>query len=329
MQLKRRLTVAGLLVVCTTIGGTAYAQSVQSTEWPTRAVRWIVPFGAGGTADAAARHITQKLSERWGQSIIIENRPGGNTSIAASEAARSAPDGYTLFQPMNSTFTVNPFVFNKLPYDPGRDFTPIGMLVSVPLIVVANDSMPAKTIEEYIELVKKSPDSVTLGTGDIGVQLNAERFLRAADIKARIVPYKSGADVMRGLLSSEIQSGLDGVPAYPPYIKSGKLRPLATNSPTRISALPDVPTLKEVGLENSGGPLWHGLVAPTGVSPAIQKKISDDLKVVLAMPDLRAKIQELGLEPNWLSQQAFVEQIKDETAQMEPVIKELGIKLSN
>lgn len=328
MQSKRRLACTGLLVLCGAMTGAVQAQSVQQSAWPTRAVRWIVPFGAGGTADAAARHITQKLAQRWGQAIIIENRPGGNTAIAASEAARSAPDGYTLFQPMNSTFTVNPFVFNKLPYDP-RAFTPIGMLVSVPLIIVANDSMPAQTIEEYIALAKKTPDSVTLGAGDIGVQLNAERFLRAANIKARIVPYKSGADVMRGLLSSEIQTGLDGVPAYPPYIKSGKLRVLATNSPTRISVLPDVPTLKEIGLENSGGPLWHGLVAPAGVSPEIQQKISADLKAVLAMPDLRARIQELGLEPNWLSPNEFVAQIDRETAQMEPVIKELGIKLSN
>lgn len=326
MQSRRRLVVAGVFALCAANIGAAHAQE---DAWPTRAVRWIVPFGAGGTADAAARHIAKKLTERWGQQVIIENRPGGNTAIAASEAARAAPDGYTLFQPMNSTFTVNPFVFAKLPYDPKRDFTPISMLVSVPLIIVVNDSMPAKTLAEYVSIAKQKPDSVTMGGGDVGVQLNAERFLRSADLKVRYVPYKTGADVMRGLLSSEIQSGLDGVPAYPPYIKSGKLRPLATNSPTRITTLPDVPTLTELGFKDAGGPLWHGLVAPAGLSSALQQKISADVKAVLAMPDLRARIQELGLEPNWLSKADFVAQIDRETAQMEPVIKELGIKLSN
>ncbi|MBO9353241.1 tripartite tricarboxylate transporter substrate binding protein [Bordetella petrii] len=296
--------------------------------WPTRAVRWIVPFGAGGTADAAARHITQKLSERWGQQIVIDNRPGANTAIAAAEAARAKPDGYTLFQPMNSTLTVNPYAFSKLPYDPLRDFTPIGVMASVPLIVVANDTLPARTLQEFVAQARQQPGRLTLGGGDVGVQLAAERFLRDAGIDVQYVPYKTGADVMRGLLSSEIQAGLDGVPAYPPFLKSGKLRALATNSGQRIPTLPDVPTMSELGFKNSSAPMWHALMAPAGLPKAIQEKIAADLQAVLAMPDLRARMAELGLEATWIGTDDFVKLIASESAQMAPLVKELGIKLN-
>ncbi|MCD0501763.1 Bug family tripartite tricarboxylate transporter substrate binding protein [Bordetella petrii] len=297
-------------------------------SWPSRPVRWIVPFGAGGTADAAARHITQKLSERWGQQIIIDNRPGANTAIAAAEAARAKPDGYTLFQPMNSTLTVNPYAFSKLPYDPVRDFTPIGVIASVPLIIVANDSLPAATLKDFVAQARKNPGQLTLGGGDVGVQLAAERFLRDADIDVQYVPYKTGADVMRGLLSREIQTGLDGVPAYPSFLKSGKLRALATNSPRRIASLPDVPTLGELGFKSSEAPLWHALVAPAGLPVQIQKKIASDLQAVLAMPDLKARMGELGLDPTWVGTDDFVALIARESAQMRPLVKALGIKLN-
>jgi tripartite-type tricarboxylate transporter receptor subunit TctC len=303
----------------------AHAQT--AANYPNRPVRWIVPFAAGGTADAAARHIAQKLTEKWGQQVLVDNKPGANTVIAAVEATRAAPDGYTLFQPINSTLTVNPYAFSKLPYDPLKDFTPIAVMAWVPLIIVANDTMPAKSLEEYVSMAKKSPDSITIGGGVVGVQLAAERFLRDAGVKVRYVPYKSGADVTKGLLSGEIQSGLDGVPAYPPLFKAGKLRPLATNSLKRISALPDVPTLTELGFKNSEAPMWHGLMGPAGLPADIQKKIATDLQAVLAMPDLRERMAGLGLEANWVGSDDFVKLIKTESANLGPLVKDLGIKL--
>lgn len=323
MRTSARLAVLGLIAL------TCGATQAQSTDWPTRSVRWIVPFGAGGTADAAGRHIAQKLSERWGQQVVVENRPGANTTIAASEVARSAPDGYTLFQPLSSTLTINPFVFSNLSYDPLKDFTPIGLMALAPMMIVANDTLPAKNLAEYVELAKRSPDNVTLGGGDISMQLIAGQFIKSADIQLRYVPYKSGPDVLRGLLSGEIQTGLDGYPAYPSFFKSGKLRPLGVASPMRLAALPDVPTLSEAGFKNSGAPVWHGVVAPAGLPPAIQQKISADLKAVLEMPDLKARLQERGLEPAWLSKEDFVALIERDTQTMGPLIKELGIKVTN
>ncbi|MGC3987386.1 MAG: tripartite tricarboxylate transporter substrate binding protein [Pseudorhodoferax sp.] len=310
-----------------TLAGLCLLPATAQQPWPTRPVRWVVPFAAGGTADATARHIAQKLSERWGQAVMVDNKPGAHTAIAAADVARAAPDGYTLFQPINSTLTVNPHAFGKLPYNPRRDFTPIAVIASVPLIFVANDTLPAKSMPELIALARKNPDSVTMGGGVVGVQLAAERFLRDAGIQARYVPYKSGADVTKGLLSGEIQSGLDGVPAYPPLFKSGKLRPLATNSPHRIASLPDVPTLAELGLKNSNSPMWHGLMGPAGLPPEIQRKISADLKEVLAMPDLRERMEGLGLEPAWSSAEDFVKLVGTESATLAPLIKDLNIKL--
>lgn len=323
MRLAVRLAILGL---CALTWGAAHAQQ---PEWPTRSVRWIVPFGAGGTADAAARHIALKLSERWGQQVVVENKPGANTTIAASEVARATPDGYTLFQPLSSTLTINPFVFEKLSYDPLKDFTPIGLMAFAPMMIVANDTLPANTLAEYVALAKQSPNDVTLGGGDISMQLIAGQFIKSADIKLQYVPYKSGPDVLRGLLSGEIQTGLDGFPAYPPFFKSGKLRPLGVASPVRLAALPDVPTLSEAGFKNSGSPVWHGVMAPAGLPTALQEKISADLKAVLDLPDLKARLQERGLEPAWLSKDDFVALIQRDTETMGPLIKELGIKVTN
>jgi tripartite-type tricarboxylate transporter receptor subunit TctC len=303
------------------------AAHAQQPSWPTRPVRWIVPFAPGGTADATARHIAQKLTERWGQQVMVDNRPGANTIVAAVEAARAAPDGYTLFQPINSTLTVNQFAVTKLPYDALHDFTPIAVIASVPLIFVANDTLPARSMNEFIALAKKTPDTLTLGGGVVGVQLAAARLMRDAGIDLRYVAYKSGADVTKGLLTGEIQSGLDGVPAYPPLLKSGKLKALATNSPRRLSSLPDVPTLSELGLKNSEAPIWHAVLAPAKLPPAIQKKIADDLKAVLAMPELREKMETLGLEANWVGPEGLVSLIKSESANMAPLVKDLGIRM--
>ncbi|QRF62609.1 tripartite tricarboxylate transporter substrate binding protein [Variovorax paradoxus] len=318
---------AGLIGLGLLLSALVAGAQTSAPNWPTRPIRWIVPFAAGGTADATARHIAQKLTERWGQQVMVDNKPGANTIIAAVEAARAAPDGYTLFQPINSTLTVNQFAVTRLPYDALKDFTPIAVIASVPLIFVANDTMPAHTMQEFIALAKKSPEAFTMGGGVVGVQLAAERFMRDAGVKTRYVAYKSGADVTKGLLSGEIHSGLDGVPAYPPLFKAGKLRPLATNSARRIASLPDVPTLGELGLKNSEAPMWHALMGPAGLPAPIRQKISDDLKEVLAMPDLRDKMGALGLEANWIGADDFVKLIKSESANMGPLVKDLGIRM--
>lgn len=305
----------------------SFPAASQTASWPTKPVRWIVPFAPGGPGDVTARMVAQKLSDLWGQQVFVDNKPGANTVIGSVEAAKAVPDGYTLYQPMNSTLTINQFAMARMPYDPVRDYTHIGVMATVPLLVVANDTLPAKTIPELIALAKAKPGTVTVGGGNVGQQLAVERFARDAGVKLTYVPYKSGADVTKALLSGEIQAGFDGVPAYPQFLKSGRLRALATNSPKRISLLPDVPALSEFGLNNSEAPLWHALVAPAGLSPAIRDKIAKDVQAVLVMPDIKERMAGLGLEPSWMDAEAFVKLIQAESASMGPLVKDLGIRM--
>lgn len=303
------------------------AAQAQQAAWPTKSVRWIVPFGAGGAADAVARTLAQKLSEKWGQPVLVDNRPGANTVIGASEGMRAAPDGYTLFQAINSTLTLNPFTFSKLPYDPIRDFTQIALIAGVPMVFVSNDTLPAKSIPELIALAKTRPGIITVGGGSVSIQLALERFSRDAGVKFTYVPYKSGIDVTKGMLSGEIQVAIDGAVAYLPHAKTGKVRILATNSPQRAGSLPDIPALAEFGLRNSEAGLWHGLMAPMGLPKNIKQKIEADLRVVLALPDVKERMTSLGLEPMWGTSEQFIKLIETESAAMGPLAKELGLKM--
>jgi tripartite-type tricarboxylate transporter receptor subunit TctC len=326
MNSKFRLfAVAALAAGAAFCAVSAHAQS--ATTWPTKPIRYIVPFAPGGPGDVTGRMVAQKLSEMWGQQVVVDNKAGGNTVIGAVEAARAAPDGYTLFQPMNSTLTINQFAMSKMPYDSVRDYTHIGVIAAVPLLVMANDTLPAKNIKELIAYAKANPGKVTVGGGNIGQQLAVERFVRDSGAKVTYVPYKSGADVTKALLSGEIQVGFDGVPAYPAFIKSGRLRALATNSPKRIALLPDVPSLTESGLQHSEAPIWHALVAPAGLAPEIRAKIARDVQAVLAMPDIKERMGSLGLEPSWMNADGFVNLIRTESATNGPIVKDLGIKM--
>lgn len=297
--------------------------------WPNKPVRWIVPFAAGGPGDVIARKLAQKLGDRWGQTVTVYNKPGANTAIGAAEAAQSAPDGYTLFQPVNSTLTLNPFTFAKLPYDPVRDFTPIALLAGVPLVLAVNaETTPAKSIPELLALARARPGTLTIGGGNISIQLAVERLSRDAGVKFSYVPYKGGAnDVTRAILSGEIQATIAGPGPFMPFVKTGKLRILATNHTQRWALLPDIPSLAEFGLRNSDVGLWHALVAPAGLPKTIKDKIEADLRVVLAMPDIRDRLSNLGIEPMWGSAEQFVKLIESESAAMGPLARELGVKM--
>lgn len=301
--------------------------SVAESKWPARPVRVVVPVAAGGPADAVARAVGQKLSELWGEAVIIDNKPGANTAIGASEVARAAPDGYTLLQAVNSTLTINPFTFTKLPYNVKRDFTPVSLVATVPIVLFANEKFPAKTFPEFLSLVRANPGKYTVGGGTVGLQLAVERLSRDAKIQLTYVPYKSGADVTRGLAGGEIDLAMDGIPANLPFVKQGKMRALVVSDAQRVSVLPDVPTLPELGLRNSDAPLWHAIVAPAGLPKDIQRKIQEDLRVVLAMPDIRQRFRDLGLEAVSTTPEALDTMITSESAKLGPLIKELGLKM--
>lgn len=316
-----------LAAAASALTGTA-ARAQQDLPWPVRPVRWIVPWGAGGAADVIARTIGQKLTERWGHQVNVDNKPGGNTIVAAVEAARAAPDGHTLFMPFSSTMTSNPFMYSKLPYDPLRDFTPITLVAGLPLIFLAGNGAPASTLPDLIALARKSPDTITIGTA-AGSQLQCEQWMRDWGVKFRFIMYKSGVETTNALLSDQIHLGIDAIPGNLQHIRAGKMKALAVNTAKRMPMVAEVPTLRELNLKNSAPAVWHGLVAPANLPAALQRRIYTDVQAVLAMPDVQEKLQnQLGAEivPG-IGPQDLVAKVRTEMAVVGPLVKELGLKV--
>ncbi len=322
-KMSRRL--ACMLAASLVAGSMLMEDAAAQSDWPTRTVRLVVPFAPGGASDAVARTIASKLAEKWGQAVVIDNKPGANTAIGAMDVVRAAPDGYTLFQAINSTLTVNPFTFSKLAYDPIEDFTPISTVATIPIVFVANESISAKSVPELVAQARVKPASLSIGHGTVGLRLAAERFGRDANMKLTYVPYKSGVDVTKGLLSGEINLAVDAVAANLPHIRNGKLRAIATNHSSRLSALPDVPTLAEVGYRNSEAGMWLAFMAPAGLPVPLRDRISGDIKQVLQLEDVQARFRDLGVEPGWQPGDEVTGRIRTESAAFGPLIKELGL----
>src|SRR5438477_2812202 len=253
------------MMVAMLLGRGAYAQS-----WPQKPVRFIVPFPPGGATDISARLLGEKLTQVWGQTVVIENRGGAGGGVGAAEAARAAPDGYTLFFPSGSVMTANQHVYAKLNYDPERDFVPVTNVVSGPQVLVVPASSSYKTVKDLIDAARKDPDKLTFGHAGIGTQthLAAESFLYQAKIDGVSVPYKGEAPALSGLIGGEINFALTNLAAAMPHIGGGRLRALGVTSPEEAPQLPGVPPIAKTlpGFENAGR---FGIVPPAGTPKAI------------------------------------------------------------
>ena len=301
----------------------------QTQSWPTRSVRWIVPFAAGGTSDGISRLLADRLSEKWGQAVVVDNRPGGFTVVSAVEAKNAPPDGYTLYLTFNGTMTMNPFAMSSLPYDPQRDFTPIAVFVDIPVMFITNNTIPVKTMRDFVDYVKKNPDKVSIGYAGPANQIVIGQIANELGLKFVVVPYKSGVDVTRALLSGEINAAVDAATTYPQHFKDGKLRGLAITGKKRLASVPDVPTLTEVGVTKFAEiPQWTGLSAPAGLPTPIRNKIVADLKEVTARQDVQQRMTELGLVPTWVGPEDMAKLIPVEMKLMGPIVKEMGINLN-
>ena len=298
----------------------AYAQS-----WPLRTVRLVIPFGAGGTADITARTIAQKLSEKWGQQVVVENKPGGDTVIAAAEVQRAAPDGYTLLLAINSTLTLTPHTM-KVTYDPVNDFVIIGQTTVVPMLVLVNESTPAQSISELISLARTKPGELNAGGPATVTHLLLEQFAREAKIKFTWVPYKSGPDTTKALLGGEIQVGVDGVINNLPFIQSGKLKALAVSTSTRLKTLPQVPTLLEQGIRDQRISLSHVMLAPRGLPKLIVDKLKSDLQAVLGSADVNEKLTNVGIQAAWIDGDNLAKSFPAESEVTGALVRELGLK---
>jgi tripartite-type tricarboxylate transporter receptor subunit TctC len=290
-------------------------------------VHIIVPYPAGGVADLLPRTVGQKLSEKWGQPVIVENKPGASGNIGMELGARSAPDGYTIVLAPTGNLTVNPFLF-KLPFDVAKDFTPITVLATSPNVLVVHPSVPAKNFRELIAYAKANPGKLNFsspGEGS-GAHLAGELLNIEAGIQATHIPYKGMAPAVTDLLGGQVQMMFAGISTVLPHIKSGKLLPIAIATSQRSPQLPEVPTVAESGLPGFDVTSWYGLVVPAGTRPEIVQKLYRDIAEALRGEDVRGKLAALGLDPMGNSPEAFERMIGAESRKWSEIVRKANIK---
>jgi len=300
--------------------------SAWALDYPAKPVRIIVPFAPGGATDIVTRLVAQKLTETWGQSVIVENRAGAGGNIGGEAAARSTPDGYTLFMTSGSIVTANQYIYKKMSFDPAKDLLPITNVASGPQVIVVNPSFPAKTLKEFMAMARAKPGSLNYGHAGIGTQthLAAENFLYAAQLDVTSIPYKGEGPAMTDLVANQINMVTANIAGAMGHITQGKLRALAVTGRQRSPQLPDVPAAAESlpGFENVG---WFGLMAPAGTPKEIVDKVQRDTAKVLDTPEMRARFYVLGMAPVGNTPAQFAEAIKQESARWAKVVHERKI----
>jgi tripartite-type tricarboxylate transporter receptor subunit TctC len=309
------------------MGLAATAASAQGAAgYPSRPIKIVVPFAPGGTTDALARLLGQRLTQSWGQPVVVENKAGAGATVGADMVAKSAPDGYTLL--MGATHhTIAQNVYNKVPYHFGRDFAPVTIVALVPNMVVVNANVPAKTIQEFIALAKSQPGKLNYGSAGAGTahHLIGEMFKLKAGVDLVHVPYKGSSPAVADLLSGQVQLMFDTVTSGLPQVKAGKTRALAVTTAKRSSALPDVPSLSETVLPGFDVGTWFGILAPAATPPDITAKLNAEIVKIVSNPDVRKQLLEMGSEPVANTQAQMAAQIKSELEQFEALAKQIKL----
>ena len=317
-----RIIVAALLV--------GFSQQVALAQYPVKPVRVIVPYSPGGAVDSFARVLTQQLSEHWNQSVVVENRPGASTMIGAEQVAKSPADGYTLLLTAELTLVTLPHLYEKIPYDPLRDFAPITGLVSATQALVANPSLPVKTVNDVVTLAKAKPGELTYGSFGIGStgHLNMEVFQAMTGTRFNHIPYSGAGPAMNDVVGGHVSLMFAALSIVKGSVDAGKLRMIGVGSDRRSSEFPDVPTISESGVPGFEAKSWFGLVAPAGTPPEIIKKINEDVTKVISDPAFaRQYLAAQGLVPITGTPEEFASFIQAETKRWGKVVKDANIQL--
>ena len=309
------LVVAGLL-----------ALPVAAQSYPSKPVRMIIPFSAGGAADVPGRIVMQKLGEALKQQVIVENRPGAGSTIGAETAAKAAPDGYTIFMISNTHF-VSAALHKKLAYDSLNDFTPVTQITSAPNVLVVHPSLPVKSVKELIALAKAKPGQIDYASSGNGStqHLTGALFASMAGINMTHIPYRGSGPVTSDLLGGQVMVAFPGIAGMLPHIKSGKLRALGVTGSKRSAELPDVPTIADAGVKGYEMVAWFGVATPKGLPRDVQTKLHGELLRVLKTPEMSKSLQNVGQEPAWQdTPEKFLEFMKVEAAKWARVVKASG-----
>ena len=316
--------VLGIVLACFAGGAAA-----QSDKYPSRPIRIIVAYTPAGTTDIMARLLAQKMTESWGQSVIVENRPGANGNIGTELAARATADGYTLLMATSATHGINVTLYPKLAWHPQRDFEPISLIAVVPNLLVVNNALPVKSVKELIAYAKANPGKLTFGSPGTGstAHLSVELFKTLTGTSMVHVPYKGSAGVLADLLSGQISLTMDNIPVYLPHAKAGKIRALALSAPQRVGAAAEIPTVAEAGVPGFEALAWFGLFAPAKTPGAIVQKVATEAQRILKLPDVAERLANLGAQPVGNSPQQLATFVATEITKWRKVMQDASVKL--
>lgn len=320
---RRKLLSLAAALAC----GAALPLHAQTAAWPNKPIKLVVGYAAGGATDVIARIVGVKLGEQLGQSIVIDNRAGANSNIAAESVARAPADGYTLFV-FTIANTINASLYDKLSYDPLKDFEPIGLIAKVPNILVVNEKLPIKSLAEYVQFAKAAPNGITFASSGSGssIHLSGEMFKMIANLNMLHVPYRGSAPAVNDLLGGQVQSMFDNMPSALPHVRAGKLRAIAITSAQRSALLPDVPSMAESGFPGFDVQSWFGLSAPAGTPRAVVDRVNAELGKVLASPDVRERLVNLAATPSHGTPEQFRNFAASEVKRWQDVVKQSGAK---
>ena len=321
-QIMLRSTLAAILVLTSTM-------AVHANDFPSRNVIIVSPYQAGGTSDIIARTLAQKLQERWGKAVLVENKPGANGAIGVSAVTSSNPDGNTLLAVASSALTLNPLFYSKLPYDVGRDLAPITRTGMVANVLVVNPNVQATDVQSLVALAKAKAGSLTYASQGVGSngQITGEFFKQRAGVDILHVPYKGSAPAVQDLLSGQVQLMFDNLPSVLQLARSGQLRALAVTTAARAPQLPDVPTLAESGLPGFDTSAWFAVLAPKATPEAVRAEIERAVVAALTAPDTRERLRAAGVEVVAEGAAELEKRVKTETTMWRDVIAKAGIKV--
>ncbi|MPS26944.1 tripartite tricarboxylate transporter substrate binding protein [Pigmentiphaga sp.] len=300
-----------------------------ATAWPSKPISLVVGFTPGGPSDILARAMAKQMSERLGQPIVINSRPGAGGNIAAAAVAGSPADGYTWLFGNNSILSTNAALYANLPFDPEKDFAAAGLVGVQPSILVVNSNVPARSVRELVALARSKPGELNYASSGAGAaaHLVGQWLVTSADLKIEHVPYKGAQPALTDMIAGQVQLMFATAASVVPYINQGRLRPLAVTSAKRMQEFPDVPTMIEAGFDGFVAETWHGIVVPAGTPPAIVERINQEIRHALDSKEIRAQFRELGVEPAPGTTQAFADFIKSETPKWTRLVKDSGARV--
>ena len=328
MQFNKKRRLALVQQALAAISLVAIGLPAQAQNWPERPIKLVVPYPAGGNADNTARLLATQLSDRLGQQVVVDNRPGGSGTIGAAAVAKAPADGYTLLLDATA-FTVNPSLFAKLPFDAAKDFAPISLVMQAPLLLVVPAASPFKTVADVVQAAKARPGQLTYASaGNGGAQhLAGELFKQGAKVSMTHIPYRGGAPALTDLIGGQVDLMFSATTASGPFVKSGKLRALAISSARRTPGWEQVPTVAESGLKGFQVNEWNGLFAPAGTPQPILQRLETETRAIVAGPEMKKRFAELGVQGVGSSAQEFKSFVQSETAKWAAVIRTSGIRM--